>query len=102
MGVKATEEGHQEANGCGPERRQAIQRCPKKRYSVPPGELIPTCTHSLTHSLSHSTNIGKIPTAKPDTSLVLGKLESSAMNSADLQGIFLPHVLKFCRRKLGK
>ena len=49
----------------------------------------------LIHSLSHSTNIGKVPPAKPDTILVLGKLKSSPMNSADLQGILLSHVLKF-------
>ena len=49
--------------------------------------------HSLTHL--HSTNIGKVPPAKPDTILVLGKLKISPMNSAYLQGIFLPHVLKF-------
>ena len=85
----------QEANGYGPGRRQAIQRRPKERYSILPGELISTFTHSLTHSLSHSTNIGKVPPAKPDTILVLGKLKSSPMNSADLQGILLSHVLKF-------
>ena len=85
----------QEASGCGPRRRQAIQRCPKERYSLLPGELIPTFTHSLTHSLSHSTDIGKAPPAKPDTILVLAKLKSSPMNSAYLQGMLLPCVLKF-------
>ena len=84
----------QEASGYGPGRRQAIQRCPKERYSVLPGELIPTFTHSLTHSLTFNEHWQSTPW-KTRYYSSLGKLKISPMNSAYLQGIFLPHVLKF-------